>query len=357
MKTGWIIQCVGVTEEDQAHLRLLLRSARKQMREDWVWGLDAAHGGANVAGARMSGATSEADLLLMGRRGPVDDTTKASLPDGQRASQAGVASAQLIDADEPAPAGLFLRRPFHRDAFAALLNEVARSVAESAATSDQAEAAHEVVAPLAAQAGPTAHDAQNLPRAEDDPHPPSSKATEPTADENAMHALLRYLPKRMLGGPAQIALPGAPPLVIDPEARMFWADGLLPTLEPYAREPLRFGDWKHLGGAELEDACKSTVARPFAYLIWMDSFIHSRGILSRRFDPEGTYCLSKRLDLANDYPRALRISAQMNQPRRLDAIARASGADLAEVFDVVNAYEAIGYLEWTRHGEVPPCRS
>ena len=86
----------------------------------------------------------------------------------------------------------------------------------------------------------------------------------------------------------------------------------------------------------------------------MDTFIHSRGALSRRFDPEGTYRLSKRLDLSNDYPRALRISAQMSNPRRLDAIARASAADLAEVFDVVNAYEAIGYLEWTRSGAVPP---
>ena len=138
---------------------------------------------------------------------------------------------------------------------------------------------------------------------------------------------------------------------------MFWAEGILPALEPYAREPLRLGDWKRLSGDELEEARKGVVARPFAYLIWMDSFIHSNGSLSRRFDPDGTYRLSKRLDLATDYPRALRISAQMNQPRRLDAIARASGADLAEVFDVVNAYEAIGYLEWTRHGEVPPRRT
>ena len=89
----------------------------------------------------------------------------------------------------------------------------------------------------------------------------------------------------------------------------------------------------------------------------MDSFIHSNGSLSRRFDPDGTYRLSKRLDLATDYPRALRISAQMNQPRKLDAIARASGADLAEVFDVVNAYEAIGFLEWSRQGAAPPRRT
>jgi hypothetical protein len=138
--------------------------------------------------------------------------------------------------------------------------------------------------------------------------------------------------------------------VIDPDARMFWADGILPLLEPYVRQQLRLGDWKRLTNDELEQARQGSAARPYAQLIWMDGFIHSNGSLSRRFDPEGTYHLSKRLDLSNDYPRALRISAVMNNPRKLDAIARASGADLAEVFDVVNAYEAIGYLEWTRPG-------
>ncbi len=314
MKSQWIIQCVGTSEEDQAHLRLLLRSARKQMSGDWVWGPE-----------------SEADLLMMDTQSPISDLAI------QRVSHRGVSRAQLIDADEPAPNGLFLRKPFHRDAFAALLNEVARGnmagpVAGMAA-SDHAEHANQAVAPGLAQAG---------------------KVAEPTVDENAMRWLLHFLPKRVLGGPARIALPDAPPLVIDPDERMFWAQGSLPALEPYSREALRFGDWLRLSSDELEEVRTGSVARPYAQLIWMDSYIHSNGSLSRRFDPEGTYRLSKRLDLSNDYPRALRISAQMTNPRRLDAIARASGADLAEVFDVVNAYEAIGYLEWTRPGAAPP---
>jgi hypothetical protein len=411
MKNQWIIHCVGASEEDQAHLRLLLRSARKHVSEDWVWGSE-----------------SDADLLVIDGHSVIGDSANAALSNGLRASRPGVASAQVVDTDEPAPTGLFLRKPFHRDAFAAMLNLVARRdiaepasdkrrdgdvepdsayvdpdqlnqgrleaehpgvrdndphrsttlesensgdpsphpsarpidaapVAEIIANSDPDEPANESVAPVAAQAGPTGHDPQSTPRVENEPLPPSSKATEPSVDENARYSLLHYLPKRVLGGPARIALPDAPYLVIDPDARMFWADGLLPSLEPYAREPLRFGDWKHLDNAELQEARKGIATRPFAYLIWMDTFIHSRGTLSRRFDPDGTYSLSKRLDLSNDYPRALRISAQMSHPRRLDAIARASGADLAEVFDVVNAYEAIGYLEWTRHGTVPPRRA
>ena len=38
----------------------------------------------------------------------------------------------------------------------------------------------------------------------------------------------------------------------------------------------------------------------------------------------------------------------MSQLLRLDEIARISGVTLAEVFDVVNAYDAIGYVVWKR---------
>ncbi len=334
MKNQWIIQCVGTSEEDQAHLRLLLRSARKHVSEDWVWGPEA-----------------EADLLVKDKHGPTGDAANASLSDALRVSRGGVASALLIDAEEPAPVGLFLRRPLQRDAFAALLNAVASGdVAGPAVNSELAELGKETVAPVAVQPGPTGDAAQDVPRAPNDPPPPSSDATEPGVDENIMRSLLHYLPKRVLGGAAQIASPGMPPLVIDPDTRMFWADGMLPGLEPYVREQLRFGDWKRLGADELEEIRKGIDARPYAYLIWMDGYIHSKGSLSRRFDPNGTYSLTRRLDLSSDYPRALRISAQMNRPRTLEQIARASAAELAEVFDVVNAYDAIGYLEWTRRG-------
>ncbi len=323
MKNQWIIRCVGASEDDEAHLRLLLRSARKQVGEDWAWG-----------------SGSEADLLLMGRHSPIDDAAI------RRAAVPGVASALLIDADEPTPAGLFLRKPFNKDAFAALL-------AKAVAKGDTADPANGSVASVAAQAGSIGSATQGLPQTDNDSLPAPSKVATPNVDQNATRWLLQYLPQRIFGGPAQIALADAPLLVIDPEARMFFANGPLPALEPYSREALRFGDWKRLTGAELEEARKGMDARPYAQLIWMDSFIHSKGSLSRRFDPEGSYRLTKRLDLANDYPRALRISAQMERSRKLADIARASGAELAEVFDVVNAYEAIGYLEWTRQGAAP----
>lgn len=323
MKTQWIVHCAGTSEEDQAHLRLLLRSARKQVSEDWAWGDE-----------------SEADLLMMDANSIIDDTAI------DRAYRPGIASAQLIGADEPAPPGLFLRKPFHKDDFAALLGIVARRATTLSQNSDAVAGAIEPGRAIPPQV---------MLRSGDDATPAPGKAADPAVDDNLMRSLMHYLPKRVLGGPAQIALPDAPVLMIDPESRTFWTTGTLPALEAYIRDPLRFGDWQRLTDDAFEQARAAAFAKPYAYLIWMDSFIHSRGVLSRRLDPEGTYRLTKRLELANDYPRALLISAQMTHARRLDAIARASAANLAEVFDVVNAYEAIGYLEWTRKG-VPSAR-
>ena len=301
MKKHWIIQCAGAGEEDEAHLRLLLRSARKQVEEEWAWGEEA-----------------EADLLLLGRQEPIGDEAT------RRLSEPGVASAQVIDANEAQPAGLVLRKPFHSDALAALLKAAAHAVAEQDAQ----------------PAAPTAEPAAEPPA--------TTPAPAASAEDNATHSLLHYLPKRVLGGPARIALPDMAVLTIDPESRLFWAEGTLPSLEAYVREPLRFGDWQRLSADELEQARGGVAARPFACLVWMESFLTSKGVLSRRLDPEGAYSLTRRLELANDYPRALRISAQMTHPRKLDAVARTSGVDIAEVFDVVNAYDAIGYLERPR---------
>jgi len=332
MKNPQILHYAGTSEEDEAHLRLLLRSARKHLEGEWVLG-------------------EESDAAVVMTDEAFDPAT------GQAASGIRV---QIVGADDPAPATRFLRRPLHAEAFAALLNEVARdrSGQQSQAAAAQAAASPDAPAPATSSAASPGDQPAPAPSPSGTAAAsPPDKAAESTGEENLVRPLLYYLPKRVLGGPARIARDGAPPLVIDPESRMFWAEGSLPALEPYVREPLRFGDWERLSAEELEAVRKALPARPSACLTWMDVYLQSKGVLSRRFDPEGTYKLTRRLELANDYPRALRISAAMTQPRRLDAIARASGAEIAEVHDVVNAYEAIGYLEWTRPGAAPARRT
>jgi hypothetical protein len=397
MNTQRIIQCAGTNEEDTAHLRLLLRAVRTQVSDSWAWGPEA-----------------RADLVIVNTRRLIGESAM------RRAAQRGVDCAQVIDPDDPKPAGLFLRRPFRRDAFAMLLNKVGRGAGtgpEVDTWSDeffdldlgnvdlsQLEAAHpgardSPVRPLdvgethedfesmrsgdtlpepsrslnakrpgesvepdlvtegaasdAARGEPSVHSLGGAVRADEIVDPSFSSEVEADIDEDATYPLIYYLEKGVLGGPARIALRGAPILLVDPEEQFFWAQGLLPALEPYAREPLRYGDWQRLNRAELEKARRNAAARPFVRLIWMDSFIHSKGFLAKHFDPGGDYRLTSRIDLSLDYPRAYRVGTHMTKSRKLHEIARVSSVGLAEVFDVVNAYEAIGCVEWTRRERVP----
>lgn len=379
-----IIQCVGCSEEDTAHLRLLLRVAKMQLRDTWAWGTE-----------------SKADLVVVDARRLVGDTAM------RRAQQRGVACAQVIDIDDPAPQTLFLRKPFRSAAFLALLNAVGHGeTTMQQAGSDQwhdefseldlgmvdlsaLETAHPGVQnftqrrkeeeeqqpaaappPPAVEAKPAvpAASAQNSALAPSplDVHPDLLKSgssdggasaraleaayggeTETHIDRNATYPLIYYLEKGVLRGPMRIELPGVPALVLDPEEQIFLARGLLRALEPYASEPLRYGDFKRLTHSEFEIARRSSAARPYVRLIWMDSFLHSDGFLAKHLDPGGSYRLTNKLDLVGDYPRAFRVATHMTVPRKLHEIARMSAVGLAEVFDVVNAYDTIGYVECT----------
>ena len=52
------------------------------------------------------------------------------------------------------------------------------------------------------------------------------------------------------------------------------------------------------------------------------------------------------LSVYGEYRKQYRIATMMLRPLRLHEIARKADAKMVEVFDVVNAYDAIGLLEW-----------
>jgi hypothetical protein len=365
MSTKRIIQCVGTNEQDTAHLRLLMRVTRKEVRDSWSWGTE-----------------SRADLVIVDTLRLIGDSAM------RRAAQRGIDCAQVIGANDPKPAGLFLRRPLQREAFVALLNRVGAgggAAVDIDTWSDefldldlgrpdlsQLESDHPGVrsfrsddAEMQADSGsmhsgeptrdpsaefiraieriksghavdPSGDDQANLPHVEGVFDPEYENVVETGIDENATFPLIYYLEKGVLTGPARFSLPGLPSLLLDPDEQLFWSKGSLPMLEQYAREPLRFGDWLRLDRYEFQDA-----------------FIHSKGFLAKHLDPGGNYRLTNRLDLTLDYPRAFRVGAIMGTPRQLHEISRVSAVGLAEVFDVINAYEAIGYVEWTRRERVP----
>jgi hypothetical protein len=385
MSTKRIIQCVGTNEQDTAHLRLLMRVARKELRDTWTWGTE-----------------SRADLVVVDTLRLIGDSAM------RRAAQRGIDCAQVIGANDPKPAGLFLRRPLQREPFVSLLNKVGAgggAAPDIDTWSDefldldlgrpdlsQLDAAHPSLRSASAPGDTTeAHaDSESMrfgealpdvsakfvraieriksdhavdPSGDDHANPAHDEGVfdpglendvEAGIDEDATYPLIYYLEKGVLAGPARIALPGLPSLLVDPDEQLFWSKGSLPAIEEYARVPLRFGDWLRLDRYEFQEARTGIAARPYARLIWMDAFIHSKGFLARHLDPGGDYRLTNRLDLTLDYPRAFRVGAIMGTPRKLHEIARVSAVGLAEVFDVINAYEAIGYVESTQRERVPP---
>jgi len=386
LSTQRFIHCVGTNEEDTTHIRLLLRLVQTLVGDGWAWGPEA-----------------KADLVIVDARRVVGETAM------RRAAQRGVACARIIDEEEPAPSGLFLRKPLLRDAFAALLAKVETGVEDeepelddwssgmagldlgmidlsaleadhpgaqlgygppSHAGEKRADLALAEIADLsahlidlAATATPAAASrsiregaalegadveasdaADVIPAQIEEAFVPR----EPI-DSDATFPLVYYLEKGALEGPSQISLRREQSLVIDPNAQTFWTQGSLPLLEPYVRELLRYGDWRPLEGMELERARGGMGVRPFTHLIWLDAYVHSSGFLAKRYAMGGDFRLTNRIDLAADYPQAARVAACMlGPPKKLHEISRDSGVGLEKVFDIINAYDALGYVDGTR---------
>jgi hypothetical protein len=384
-----IIACIGASDEDVAHLRLLLKTAGARLDAPWQWGHE-----------------EKADLVI------VDTSSLAGSTALIRVNQRGVPCAELIDADAPEPEGLFLRKPMNRDAFVALLNGGSRpavapltvlsqdddffmvdlgeyeddgdanaelpsfqevpqrnlpsseeldafealfkrdELAETPLmlTPDKLEAKTgiEYTGERTARSSTNAH--ERKPFINDSQSPlnvdPSLRSFSNVQDEGA-HPLHAYLTGSLLGSPCRIALPGLPALVLDPKDQLFHAEGPLSALEEYCRRPLRRADWQPLMSSELRDVRERVPARSYPRLLWLDRMFSSDGYLSPHLDPAGSFRLLQAFeDIAEEYPRAHRIAQAMKAPLRLHEIVAESQTSMAEVFTVVSAYDAIGWVEW-----------
>ena len=100
----------------------------------------------------------------------------------------------------------------------------------------------------------------------------------------------------------------------------------------------------HYRGAFLSESRERFTRSPL--VLWLYVLLHSEGQLARHLDPGGTYRLARWIEIERDFADYFRIASTMLQPGRLHEIAAASSASMADVFDVVNAYDAIGLIEW-----------
>ena len=185
---------------------------------------------------------------------------------------------------------------------------------------------------------------------------PSRSPSKPSAaDERSAHRLREYLEGELIAGPVQIAWSGSAVLTLDPKNRVYHCTRSLRDLEAYCRKSPRRDEWRRLTSAEIAQVREQQPAQPYQKLIWLDVLLHSQGKLASGLDPGGTYELTRWMEIARDYPQLARVSAAMMQPIRLHEIAANCGVDMSQVFDVVNAYDAIGCLKKTprqsRHAE------
>jgi len=388
------IAVIGVSDEETAHLRLLMRKAADELDHRWRWGSE-----------------TGADLVI------VDPSSFAGQMARTRVQAAGVRCAVFSDEAMPGTE-LVLRRPLRLVNVVTVLNKAAGATARPTDIEPDkhdfyvrdvgdADALHDMtlledIEPRSAPAADAAPGLEDLLRIEpidiktdarveiklgedtvvlgtsgptarseargaNVPEVFSRSSTPAAADsagsrrglaDTARHSLRVYLDGDLLGGPARITLPDAPALVLDPKQKLFHSSGRLATLEPYCRTALRLCDWQTLTTAELNELRVAEPPQPYMRLLWLYVLVHSEGQLARNLDPGGTYRLTRWIEIERDFSSYFRIASTMLQPARLHEIAAASGASMADVFDVVNAYDAIGLLECQRRpprgGEVAP---
>jgi len=388
------IAVIGVSDEETAHLRLLMRKAADELSQRWKWGSE-----------------TGADLVI------VDPASFAGQMARTRLQAAGLRCAVFSDEAIPG-AELVLKRPLKLANVVAVLNSAAAAATRSSditphkhdfyvrevGEDDDGDALSlpdiEPVRPPAAEAapgleellrtdpveakaasrvdvrldddttvfgtsGPTARSEARgrgapevIARAKAPPSEETPSVRRGVSIDPSRHSLRQYLDQEILGGPARITLPEAPPLVLDPKCKMFHSPGRLAALQPYCKTALRVCDWQPLTTAELADLRNAEPPQPYQRLIWLYVLVHSEGQLARHLDPGGTYRLVRWIEIERDFSAYFRIASSMLSPARLHEIAAASGASMADVFDAVNAYDAIGLIECQprrpRESSAPP---
>jgi hypothetical protein len=365
------IATVGVSEQEVAHLRLLLRKCERDLNHAWRWGDE---GGA--------------DLVV------VDVRSFAGQMARTRAHGTGVRYAIFSEVSIDG-VDLVLKRPLQLTNVVAVLNKAAnanvrdqsigantpdfytRDLGESIPVSHWPDSAAAVVAPSAVKGldellrPEPAELRSSENRAPVAPSPLTTAATALGASEEALtrspanvvvprtyatresmladtapRDLRAFLGDDLLRVPARFTLAGAPPLTLDPKNKVAHAPAGLAAMAPYCRNRWRLCDWQPVTNADLADVRATQTALSYARLTWLQVLLQSGGHLASHLDPGGTYRLKQWVEVDKELGRYFRIASAMLQPSRLHEIAAASSSPMADVFDMVNAYDAIGLIEW-----------
>lgn len=377
---------IGLSEEDTAHLRLLLRKVAGELGQNWRWGAEENADLIIVSPAELAGQIARNRAFSGGRRCAVYDNDEV-LRSGElrlhKPLKAEDIIAALNDTGTPsmnlgqpvmrATADFYaddsLNAEFHiendedaalrkqrRDTEPALgLDDLFKPDTEAA--KPQFAVPMQIDAETRIERGSRAASARSDRRIADSVRGIRGPGGKPEginisdadeADANSAsgnHPLRDYLRKNLLGGPARATLEGAAELVLDPKAQSFHAKGGLAALAPYCKADLARAAWRPVTTQDLSRLRMQEPARPYAHLQWLDAFVHAGGRLARHLDPGGRFRLKGGALTGADVPHHAKVVAALAAPAKLNEIAAASGAPMATVFDLVTAYDAIGLIE------------
>ena len=382
------LSVIGLSDEDTAHLRLLLRKIYGHLDHHWRWGTEENADLIIVSPHELAGQIARNRAFSGGRRcaiydenealrsgetrlaRPLKDDNLIAVLNGNTEVGANLGAPVLqhgddfYDLDTLNPAfeledDQAADARAHREAPAPGLDELLKPDAEafkpqfSVPGQLARETTFEATPGISARGDQRVADSvRGFGRlAREDAHTLNTSAPvkRGQAPAPSKPGILRdYLRSDLLGGPATLTLPDAPPLTLDPKTQSFHTTGKLPALAPYCSAELPASGWRRLTTNELAQTRSEQPAQPYSRLVWLDALMRSGGRLAAHLDPGGRYKLKRSQQAEADFPSHARIIAALAAPAKVNEIAAASGASMADVFDVINAYDAIGLIDMER---------
>lgn len=370
---------VGVDDEFVAHLRLLLRRlSAVPGAQNWVWGNEDNADLVVVALDSYVGRMARDRAGSRGRRCAIVSFSEPLRANEMRCtpplSAASVANLLAATADQTPRKSEVKPRPVENfdeelEHFAAITDvpEDSRSPDAESGLEELLKKEHDdgrfVPASMQIRADTTIEETKRVSKRVDnyasfEPGDLDISARSAERNENLRDRwpLLKYLEGGLLGGPSALSLPNVPEIALDPKNRLFYSSArVMQELIEYCTQPLVVSDWRPLTSTELQGMRAMQFERPYAHLVWLNAWLESKGRLAPHLSPGADFRLKVQPDIDDGAPGNKSIVEALVVPGRLHIIAQSSGASMNDVIDLINAYDAIGWIEAVR--EKPPLPS
>ena len=317
---------VGAADDFVDHVALLLGEHRQELDARW----------------QISDHAS-ADVLL------IDAESVHGHMDWLRASSNGRLAIACSNARESSDARFLVGKPVIADELVAVLNQVGADLKAKpeprAAVAAMPVASVAPVAPATTEAANASVVVASIER-----EPPSAiAAAVPTPRAQRLADFLGANPP--LSGRLRLAAVGLPTLLLDPGTRTWLAGTSLKGLSAWCTRALLPGDVQAIGEAEYVKEIATLPVQPYARLEWLAHLLRGEGRLDPELDPNGRFKLARWPQSEREFPKHFRIATMMlKEWTSIGDVAELSGATIADVVNFINAYHALGFIEY----ECPP---